>query len=399
MSDPASQPSLPQPLTLDVRELKLDLFPTGPGVIALEDAAGGTLSLVATANVRRAVASRLEPLDPAAGKTRRIDFAALTSRVWAVSVESAFEADWTYLRQARRRLPQTYQVVLDRWRPWFVHCDPADAHPQFVKTVKPGLLPRPGGSLLGPFADKHAAGRYLDMLQDAFDLCRHYHLLVQAPHASACAYKEMGRCPAPCDGSVSMDHYRGQIREAIAFASTPHDRWRDDVERRMKQASDSLDFERARQCRNLLDRTRPASRPEFSHVRDLGGFRFLALMRAATFPGVRAFLIRGGDIRFVGDVDSQPSIEQVQRWLDAAAAAEPAPASDVSDEARENMGLACHHLFHSRRSARGVFMCLDETPGHEDILRQVRTILRPRKADKPGEKSPLLEEQDLESEI
>ena len=37
------------------------------------------------------------------------------------------------------------------------------------------------------------------------DLCRKHDILVQAPTGQACVYHEMGRCPAPCDGSMTLE--------------------------------------------------------------------------------------------------------------------------------------------------------------------------------------------------
>ena len=85
---------------------------------------------------------------------------------------------------------------------WFVHVDPDANFPRYVKTTD---LAARTGVYLGPLEDKHAAARLIQLAEDAFDLCRYYNILVESPHAKACAYKEMGKCPAPCDGSISMD--------------------------------------------------------------------------------------------------------------------------------------------------------------------------------------------------
>src|SRR6185295_16204268 len=80
----------------------------------------------------------------------------------------------------------------------------------------PRLLALARGVFIGPIADKDTAGRLIERTIDAFDLCRYHHLLVQAPRATACAYKEMGRCPAPCDGSETMAGFRARTLAAAA---------------------------------------------------------------------------------------------------------------------------------------------------------------------------------------
>jgi len=75
----------------------------------------------------------------------------------------------------------------------------------------------------------------IEIAEDAFDLCRYYNVLVEAPGARACAYKEMGKCPAPCDGSISMEQYRGMVEWSAQGMVDPATLVRDHT-RRMQQA-------------------------------------------------------------------------------------------------------------------------------------------------------------------
>ena len=154
---------------------------------------------------------------------------------------SSFEADWAYLQIARELLPHAYGALLDKWRGWWVHCNPDAPFPRWVKTARPYAAPMGrAGTYLGPVHDKHAAQRYIESIENAFDLCRYHHILVQSPAATACAYKELGRCPAPCDGSISMDAYRDLVREAVECGATGVDERCAQFEREMEAASADL---------------------------------------------------------------------------------------------------------------------------------------------------------------
>src|SRR5439155_16195446 len=116
-------------------------------------------------------------------------------------VDSAFEADVVYLAAARELFPRTYRGMIGFRPAWFVHVNPEHNFPRYVKTIDATTR---AGLLLGPLEDKHDAARLIEIIEDSFDLCRYYHVLVEAPNAMACAYTQMGKCPAPCDGSISM---------------------------------------------------------------------------------------------------------------------------------------------------------------------------------------------------
>lgn len=383
--------------------LDLSSLPAKPGVFAIEDESGQTLALSATANLRRAVLMKLQPPASDAKPSKRIDYRALARRVLALRVGSAFEADWAWLQHARRRLPLTYRAALDRWQAWFVQCDPQAEFPQFTKVAHPKVEPHSTTVHLGPFPEKHAAGRYIEMLQDAFDLCRYYHILVQSPRGTACAYKEMGRCPAPCDGSVPLDHYRSQVRDAIAFASTPIDRWRSEEEAAMRKASDEMDFETAERHRQRLERTTIATRAEFAHVDRLERLSLVAVMPGETKKFARLFLIRGGWIEPIEDVAIETERERlgavlakIHRRAKPPATADLQHASDFCDAAIENIGLVCWHLFRRRESKhRGAFLRLDDALTADHLLKALQSLKKTAPAEE--QEDPAIIEHDADN--
>lgn len=373
-------------------------LPAKPGVLAIEDDSSGTLALITTANLRRAALARLGPPPQEQPRSKKADLRGLARRILATTVGSAFEADWAYLQLARARMPHSYRHLLDRWQAWFIHCDPTERFPQWIKTGHPGTPPAGrAGNHIGPFGDKHAAHRFIEMLEDAFDLCRYHHILIQAPRGTACAYKEMGRCPAPCDGSVSMQQYLGQVCESIAFAQSPQNARRA-MEERMRQHSAALDFESARRCKVALDRTAGADRAEFAHVRDLRNFRFLAVLPAERNGWARLMLINGGWIEPLADLSCEtapPDLADVVEKCSALPVREP----DFGDVAIENIGLVCRHLLLPRAVAkrrRAEFLHLPDDTNPAALAKALMRIARgsPHETESESESAPA--EQELE---
>src|SRR5207237_6872511 len=124
---------------------------------------------------------------------------------------------------------------------WFIHVNPQTNFPRYTKTIDLGGKT---GVFIGPLEDKYAAARLIEEIEDAFDLCRYYNILVQAPNARACAYKEMGKCPAPCDGTIAVDQYRALVEYSTRALTEPIDLVREHT-RRMQSAAAGLHFESA----------------------------------------------------------------------------------------------------------------------------------------------------------
>jgi excinuclease UvrABC nuclease subunit len=364
----------------------LAALPAGPGVFTISGADGGVIALAATANVRRLAKARVEALRSGSDHPAQQPLV-----ISATGAGSAFEADWIWLQTARRVAPHSYQGMLDRWRGWFLHVDPAASFPQFLKTTRPyAAAPSSSDVYLGPFPDKHTAGRYIELLESLFDLCRYHHILALAPLGTACAYKEMGKCPGPCDGSVPMDHYRKQIEAAVEFATTPAETRAAALEAKMRSAAAASDYESAARHRGKLEESLKAMRPEFSLISRLEQFRFLALMPSEKSGWTRVILILGGWIEPLVDARAEPDREAAADILAgardrAAALAESGhhPGIDASEAAAENIGLVCWHLFRPKQSrSAGVFLRLD---GDLDLrlLRQSlrRAARQPRSAE------------------
>lgn len=354
-------------------------LPAKPGVLIIEDDSGGTLSLLQTGDLRRAARVRLGPIDPEQPRSRRVDLRPIAKRVLAVTVGSNFESDWATLQLARIRMPHSYKSMLDRWQAWFVHCDAEREFPEWVKTCHPMGEP---GVFAGPFADKHAAARFREMLEDAFDLCRFHHILVQAPNGSACAYKEMGRCPAPCDGTASMQHYHEQIRRSITFARQPMNA-RTSMEREMRERGAALDFEGALRCKTLLERTELSSRHEFAQVRDFDAFRFLAALPAERIGAARLFAIVGGWICPITDVTDLKDAAAIRAALACAKDAAPQSPGHSPWEI-ENIGMVCRHLLLPKaetKRRRAEFLHWDDhQPDVPLVMKAVARVLRDESA-------------------
>jgi excinuclease UvrABC nuclease subunit len=357
--------------------------PAKRGICAFEDETGATLALVAGADLRRAVRRRLSPPEDDAGPSRRAELRGHVRTVRGLTVGSTFESDWVHLALAAERLPLVHAMLVDRYRPWFVHVDAEAPIPQLTRSATPTGGP---GTWLGPMADKSAAGRFIELLQDAFDLCRYHDLLVQAPHAQACAYKEMGRCPAPCDGTVSLESYRRQVRDAVAFVAANETAVADELREAMATASERMEYETARRCKERIDRLEATRRDRFAIVDHIDRFRFLAI-QAAEPPGLaRIFLIAGGTVEpladLTADITDRDRLRSAAGLVLASANERSRGAMRLDAPAVAVIGLVCNHLFAPRRrTLSGRFLKLDERLDPLKIVAAIEAMHRDSRED------------------
>ena len=109
-----------------------------------------------------------------------------------------------------------------------------------------------GARYFGPYTGVGNMRRALEVVKRLYTVrsCR-YDLPVENP-ARACLDYHIGRCQAPCIGLQTQISYRTMIDEIILVLEGETEAIRDQVEARMRSASDALDFERAAQFRDVI---------------------------------------------------------------------------------------------------------------------------------------------------
>ena len=339
-------------------------------VVGLFDGDGRPLLLATTSDLSAFLDKRLGD-----GADARRDLRGVCARVAWVRVASALEGELVFMRVARQLAPRQHRAAADRLRAWFVRFDPDEPTPVWRKTNL-GDVPEgdDAGLYLGPASDKHAAARLGELLDDLFELCRFPRELARLPDGTACAYKEMGRCPGACDGSEPMDAYRARAGDAVAFVRTPTGERTAAWDAEMRAHAEAQRFEAAKRVQGRLERA-----GEFEKKRGLAWAATLAdLWLLAVTPGVRRgwarlLLIAPGGWRHLADVRIKGL--EIEMVADAAArAARALPPMRFAPEQVEDVGVVGSHLYRAGKR-RGGFARLGADGSVRD-RRELKRLIR-----------------------
>ncbi len=228
--------------------------------------------------------------------------------------------------------------------------DVGDKFPHFVRLRG---LPPPGGLTIGPFESGQSAERFIHVIEDAFDLCRDYTCLRQAPNGSPCPYLQMGRCAGPCNGTISLEEYRQIVARAGEFAAGRRKEFAESFQTRMKQASAALEFEKASTLKTRIERLEEFNSPPYRHVAPLEQFRFV-LVQPISPKRADAFLAVGPGVAKAGTIHLPPAEAQLGpliSTLNELAGKEPAP---IDEAGIWRMGLVAHYLFSGPQRAGAI---------------------------------------------
>lgn len=363
------------------------LFPAKPAVYVLLDDADRPILLSCTANLRLGLQRRCA--DPPMGElaSRRTNYRQITKSIAYRRVNSAFAANLWYSRAARVVYPKDYHKFLG-WKPaWLLRVDATEDCPRFSAMAANGPV---NGEWIGPFADSRSAREALETLEELFDLCRYYEILRQAPHGKACAYKQMGKCPAPCDGSIAMADYRRQVVSAIEFMvgrdlqtagedvskASIRQGWRQAEESRMRAVAAKLDFMVAARIKTRLDVSRRLDGGQFDNASKLKDQNYVIVQPGEGKTRIEPFFFYAGRI-VVGHAVALKQLSAVlPQWLEQMS--HPVDAAECStDNPADMISLLCYHRFRSRDS--GLYMPVSQVRDVDDLHRRIHAWLEQKK--------------------
>jgi len=316
----------------------------------------------------------MDRADPEPTHRARADVRSITRRIWWWPTYSQFETAYDYLRIARRVYPDRYRERLGFGPSWFIRLDPGARIPRF--TVTEDVFGQEA-SYFGPFPGRTWCSRYIELLQDLFNLCRHPDILEKVPRGHRCAYYDMGKCSAPCDGTTSLDRYRGLVAYAVQFLRDGPEGFIAEAEQEMRRAAGTQEFERAAATKRRIEQARKAIAGPYRYVRAVDQFRWLIVQRAEGRSRVKPFFVRGGRIDRGESIALKNLQDHVGGWFDTLRTAQLSGGADGPRYQAEHVWMVSHFLFRSDKLP-GVFLREDQLPDPAVFCDRVHRAFAPR---------------------
>lgn len=185
------------------RTLATDL-PSTPGVYIFRDRTGEPLYVGKSRNIRRRVRDYFTASEP---RKRMREMVALAERVDALECAHDLEAQVRENRMIAALRPRYNRRSKDPGRAVWVKLT-AERFPRLSVVAS---WRDDGCPYLGPFPNRTAASAAIDAIHQALPMRRCTDRITATSAPSPCALAEIGRCIAPCDGTVDPDEYAAVI--------------------------------------------------------------------------------------------------------------------------------------------------------------------------------------------
>ncbi len=266
-------------------------IPDSPGSYQFKDARGRVLYVGKAKSLRSRVMSYF---GTGLGERTRQMVAASDSVEW-ITVGNEVEALFLEFNLIRKHRPRfNIRYMDDKSYPYLaITLDEEWPRAMVMRGAK-----RKGVRYYGPYAHAYAIRETLDLLLRTFPIrtCTKGKFDRYQRLGRPCLYAHIEKCAAPCVGAVTREEYDGLVSELLQFLDGDTATILDRLDKKMHEASDALEFERAARLRDQIVSVRKAiERQQMVDAKE-EDYDAIGIVEDELEASVQVFLVRKGRV-------------------------------------------------------------------------------------------------------
>ena len=241
-------------MTFDVQE-ELKKLPGKPGVYIMHDASDAIIYVGKAINLHNRVRSYFRKI---VGRGPQIDkMVQQIARFEYIVTDSELEALVLENNLIKEHEPKYNTMLKDDKTYPYIKVTLGDRFPRVMMCRQ---MKKDKAKYFGPFTNGTAVKDTIDLVNKLFMLrtCNKS-LPKDVGNDRPCLNYHIHQCAAPCQGYISEEEYNGKIEEVLRFLQGDHSRILKDLEEKMKQASENMEFEEAIRYRDLIQSVQSVS--------------------------------------------------------------------------------------------------------------------------------------------
>lgn len=273
----------------DIEE-QLKNLPDSPGVYLHKDAFGQIIYVGKAISLKNRVRQYFHSPKNQQAKVRKM--VEQIAEFEYITTGTEMEALILECNLIKQHMPK-YNVLLrdDKTYP-FIKVTLGEAYPRILKTRR---IVNDGSKYFGPYSDAGAVNEIIDLLNTAYTLKR-CSATTFSPGFKPCLHYHINQCPGVCLGMADAKEYQKSVLKVMDFLQGKDKDLIYTLTKKMKAASENLDFESAAALRDSIEAARAVTEKQrvvLSHKEDLD----IILIHSGT-TGVHAvlFTVREGKL-------------------------------------------------------------------------------------------------------
>ncbi len=285
------RPGYNEPAMFDFEE-ELKKLPNKPGVYIMRDADDTILYVGKAVNLHNRVRSyfrknigRGPAIDQMVGRIARFEFIVTDSELEALVLENNLIKEHSPKYNTLLKDDKTYPYIKVTLGEDFPRI-------QFSRTMK-----KDRSRYFGPYSSAAAVKDTIELLNKLYQLRTCNRVLPRDTGLERpCLNHHIGQCTAPCQGYISKEDYRARVEGALDFLGGHYEPILRDLETKMKEAAERMEFEDAARYRDLHASVKSVAQKQKITAEDGDDKDVIALCQDGTEAVVQVFFVRDGKL-------------------------------------------------------------------------------------------------------
>ena len=271
---------------------ELDKLPKSPGVYLMHDSKGGVIYVGKAVNLRNRVRSYFRISTKKTAKIQKM--VSLIDHFDYILTDTELEALVLENNLIKEYSPKYNTLLKDDKTYPYIKVTMGDLYPRLVFSRS---MKKDKSRYFGPYA---TAGSVNDMIEF---LSKIYHIRTcnkalngEKVADRPCLNYHMKQCDAPCMGGITPEEYSENIKKALVFLGGNYDPLLKEIEARMNEHSEKLEFEEAAKYRELLKSA--ISIAQKQKITDFDGENkdYIGIARSESDVLIQVFFVREGKL-------------------------------------------------------------------------------------------------------
>ncbi len=327
-------------MMFDIEE-ELKKLPAKPGVYIMHDDADAILYVGKAVNLHNRVRSyfrkihgRGPQIEKMVGQIARFEYIVTDSELEALVLENNL---------IKENSPKYNTLLKDDKTYPFIKVTVGEEFPRVLFSRE---MKKDKSRYFGPYTSAAAVKDTIELLNKLFKLRTCNKVLPRdIGQERPCLNHHIGQCLAPCQGYIDKEEYRKRIDQALDFLGGNYNKILKDLEKKMQDAAEELNFEEAIRCRDLSQSVKSVAQKQKITHSDGEDKDIIAMAQDEQDAVVQVFFVRGGKLigrehYYMTNVSGLPRRDILQQFIQQFYAGTPfLPRELMLQEAVEGMDV------------------------------------------------------------
>ena len=273
-------------------EEELKKLPGQPGVYIMHDAKDAIIYVGKAISLKNRVRQYFQSSRDKTAKIRQM--VSKIARFEYIVTDSELEALVLECNLIKEHRPRYNTMLKDDKTYPYIKVTASEEYPRILFSRQ---MKKDKNKYFGPFTSAGAVKDTIELIRKIYRIRACSRKLPQDMGKDRpCLYYHIHQCDAPCQGYISQADYQKSVKQAVGFLNGQYEPVMKYLEEKMRTASETMEFEKAIEYRDLLDSVRKVAQKQKITSQSMEDRDIIAMAKDERDAVVQVFFVRDGKL-------------------------------------------------------------------------------------------------------